>query len=58
MGLKDEIKNIIDKDYFDIGGAGIQKMRRNNILAFIGGSTILLIALFYIILNRKQIILN
>ena len=53
MGIKDDIKNIIDKDYFNIGSAGIQKVRRNNILAFIGGSTILLIALFYIILNRK-----
>jgi hypothetical protein len=53
MGIKDEIKNIIDKDYFDIGGAGIQKVRRNNILAFIAGSSLVLIALFYIILNRK-----
>ena len=40
MGIKDDIKEIIDKDYFDIGGAGIQKVRINNILAFIGGSTI------------------
>jgi hypothetical protein len=53
MGIKDDIKNIIDKDYFDIGGAGIQKVRRNNILAFIAGLSIVLIALFYIILNRK-----
>ena len=53
MGIKDDIKNIIDKDYFDIGGAGIQKVRRNNILAFIAGSSLVLIALFYIILNRK-----
>ena len=53
MGIKDEIKNIIDKDYFDIGGAGIQKVRRNNILAFIAGSSLVLIALFYYILNRK-----
>ena len=28
-------------------------MRRNNILAFIAGATIVLIALFYYILNRK-----
>ena len=53
MGIKDDIKNIIDKDYFNIGGAGIQKVRRNNILAFIAGATIVLIALFYYILNRK-----
>ena len=53
MGIKDDRKNIIDKDYFDIGGAGIQKVRRNNILAFIAGLSIVLIALFYIILNRK-----
>jgi hypothetical protein len=53
MGIKDDIKNIINKDYFNIGGAGIQKVRRNNILAFIAGSSIILIALFYIILNRK-----
>jgi hypothetical protein len=53
MGIKDDIKEIIDKDYFDIGGAGIQKVRRNNILAFIAGATLVLIALFYYILNRK-----
>ena len=53
MGIKDDIKNLIDKDYFDIGGAGIQKVRINNILAFIAGATLVLIALFYYILNRK-----
>ena len=53
MKLKDEIRFLFDKDNFGIGGAGINKVRKTNILAYISGIFLILIIIFFIILNRK-----
>ena len=41
----------MDKDYFRIGAAGIQKVRKTNKYALLGGGTFIPIVLFYLILN-------
>ena len=51
LKLKERAKYYMDRDYFRIGAAGIHKVRKTNKLLFLGGGTIILIILFYIILN-------
>ena len=51
LKLKERAKYYMDKDYFRIGAAGIHKVRKTNKLVFLGGGTLILIILFYIILN-------
>ena len=49
--LKERAKYYMDRDYFRIGAAGIHKVRKTNKLVLLGGGTLILIILFYIILN-------
>jgi hypothetical protein len=51
LRLKERFKYHIDKDYFKIGAAGIQKVRQTNKRLLLGGGTLICIILFYIILN-------
>ena len=51
LKLKERVKYYMDKDYFRIGAAGIHKVRKTNKLVLIGGGTIIVIILFYLILN-------
>ena len=51
LKLKERAKYYMDKDYFRIGAAGIHKVRKTSKLVFLGGGTLILIILFYIILN-------
>ena len=51
LKLKERIKYYMDKDYFHIGAAGINKVRKTNRMALLGGGTLIVIILFYIILN-------
>ena len=51
LKLKERAKYYMDRDYFRIGAAGIHKVRKTNKLVFLGGGTLILIILFYIILN-------
>ena len=51
LKLKEREKYYMDKDYFRIGAAGIHKVRKTNKLVLIGGGTIIVIILFYLILN-------
>ena len=49
--IEEKIRYYLDKDYFNIGDAGIHKVRKNNKLIAIGVGSIILILIFYIILN-------
>ena len=49
--IEEKVKYYLGKDYFGIGGAGINKVRKINKLIAIGAGTIILILIFYIILN-------
>ncbi len=51
LKIKERIKYYMDKDHFRIGAAGINKVRKTNKLVLIGAGTIIVIILFYIILN-------
>ncbi len=51
LKIKERVKYNMDKDYFRIGAAGIQKVRKTNRHLLIGGGTIIAIIIFYIILN-------
>ena len=51
LKLKERVKYYMDKDYFRIGAAGINKVRKTNKLVFLGAGIIIAIILFYIILN-------
>lgn len=51
LKIKERIKYYMDKDYFRIGAAGIQKVRKTNKYALLGGGTFIPIVLFYLILN-------
>ena len=51
LKLKERAKYYMDRYYFRIGAAGIHKVRKTNKLVFLGGGTLILIILFYIILN-------
>ena len=51
LRLKERVKYYMDKDYFRIGAAGINKVRKTNKLVFLGAGIIIAIILFYIILN-------
>ena len=51
LKLKERVKYYMDKDYFRIGAASIHKVRKTNKLVLIGGGTIIVIILFYLILN-------
>ena len=49
--LKERAKYYMDRDYFRIGAAGIHKVRKTNKLVLLGCGTLILIIIFYIILN-------
>ena len=49
--VEEKIRYYLDKDYFNIGTAGIHKVRKNNKLIAIGVGSIIFILIFYIILN-------
>lgn len=49
--IEEKIKYYLGKDYFGIGSAGINKVRKMNKLIAIGAGTIIIILIFYIILN-------
>ena len=51
LKLKEKIKFYLDKDYFRVGAAGMNKVRKTNMLAFIGGGAFIIIVIFDIILN-------
>jgi hypothetical protein len=51
LKIKERIQYYLDKDYFNIGDAGISKVHRINKLLLIGGGTLIIIILFYLILN-------
>lgn len=49
--IEEKVKYYLGQDYFGIGGAGINKVRKFNKLIAIGAGTIIVIIIFYIILN-------
>ena len=49
--LKEKAKYYMGRDYFRIGAAGIPKVRKTNKLVLLGCGTLILIIIFYIILN-------
>ena len=51
LKVKERIKYYMDKDYFHIGAAGMQTVRKINNLFFAGAGTLIVIILFYLILN-------
>jgi len=51
LKIKERVKYYMDRDHFRIGAAGIHKVRKTNKLVLLGGGTLILIILFYIILN-------
>lgn len=51
LTIKEKIKYFSEKDYFHIGAAGMDKVKRTNRLFFAGAGTLIAIILFYLILN-------
>lgn len=51
LRVKERIKYYMDKDYFRIGAAGMQTVRKINRFFFASAGTLIAIILFYIILN-------
>jgi hypothetical protein len=51
LKLKAGIKYYLEKDYFHIGAAGMGKVKTTNKLFFAGAGTLIVIILFYLILN-------
>ena len=49
--LKEKFQYYMDKDFFHLGEEKIDKIRKTNKLALIGGGTLIFIILYYIILN-------
>ena len=50
LKAKERIKYYLEKDYFHIGAAGMNKVKTTNKLFFAGAGTLIAIVLFYIIL--------
>ena len=51
LTVKERIKYYFDKDWFKIGEAGPEKVRKTNKYLFAAGGTVIVIILFYLILN-------
>ena len=51
LKVKERIKYYLEKDYFKVGAAGINKVKKTNKFFFIGAGTVIAIVLFYLILN-------
>lgn len=51
LKIKDFASRSFSKDYFKIGAAGINKVRKVNRLFFIGAGTLIGIIIFYLALN-------
>ena len=51
LKLKERIKYYAERDYFHIGAAGIAKVKQTNKYFFVSVGTIIVIILFYLILN-------
>ncbi len=51
LKIKDFASRHFSKDYFKIGAAGINKVRKVNRLFFIGAGTLIGIIIFYLVLN-------
>jgi len=50
LKVKERVKYYLEKDYFHIGAAGMNKVKKTNKLFFAGAGTLIAIILFYIIL--------
>ena len=51
LSLQDKAHRFFSKDYFKIGAAGLNKVRKVNRLFFVGAGTLIAIIIFYIVLN-------
>ena len=51
LRLQDLANKYFSKDYFKIGAAGVNKVRKVNRLFFFGAGTLIAIIIFYIVLN-------